>query len=326
MHRILTGIGLAAAVVLIGASATMNYLFAISLGKTWLDGQVLGAVAVAADVLKAIVIVLVAAAARDGRRTFVVIGTLAFLLFSLASLVAASGFASQNRGAVTDRRGAERAELTRAELDLASTERKLARLPAHRARSVVDAALASYEVDPRWRAAAACRQTVTPSLRDFCRQVADVRQELAASAEADRLEAEMARYSARVDMLVGRGANRAADPQARLLAEAFGLDESTVQRLLMALLSLVVEVASGLGIYLSTGHSRPAAVASASSAELREPHPVSCATEQTQADVPVVPVQPVSASASTVVMTSVKAPRTRRMHASIGIVGLKAPE
>ena len=51
MHRILTGIGLAAAVVLIGASATMNYLFAISLGKTWFEGQVLGAVSVAADIL-----------------------------------------------------------------------------------------------------------------------------------------------------------------------------------------------------------------------------------------------------------------------------------
>ena len=234
MHRILTGIGLAAAVVLIGASATMNYLFAISLGKTWLEGQVLGAVSVAADILKAIVVVLVAAAAHDGRRIFVVIGSLAFVLFSMASLVAATGFASQNRGAVIDGRSAARAELARAERDLAETERKLARLTSFRAKSVAEAALAGYEVDPRWRAAGACRQTVTPTLRDFCRAVSDLRQELAVAAEAARLESDTARQRARIEQLAASGANHAADPQAHLLAAAFGLNEGTVQRFLMA--------------------------------------------------------------------------------------------
>lgn len=82
----------------------------------------LGAVSVAADVLKAIVVVLIAAAARDGRRTFVVVGSLAFVLFSLASLVAATRFCrpKSRRGHGWPRGHATRTELTRVERELSA--------------------------------------------------------------------------------------------------------------------------------------------------------------------------------------------------------------
>ena len=88
MVRLLTMIGLAAAAVLIGASATMNYMFASSLGKTPLEGYILGTVSVSVDVLKALLAVFVAKALREGQRGFVIIGGGAWLL-SKASKVSA---------------------------------------------------------------------------------------------------------------------------------------------------------------------------------------------------------------------------------------------
>ena len=74
MPRLLTGIAVLAAFVLLGASSMMNYMFASSLGRTPLEGIVLGVVAVGVDVLKAVVAVVLGVAARDRRWGFFCIG------------------------------------------------------------------------------------------------------------------------------------------------------------------------------------------------------------------------------------------------------------
>ncbi len=258
MQRALTMIGLIAVTVLIAASATMNYLFATSLGRTVLEGQVLGVVSVAVDILKAVLAVFVAAGARDGRRAFVVIGSAAFLLFSMASMLAAAGFTAHARGAATGSRATLAARLQRAELDVVNLQAKLAAIPVRRAASIVEDAFNTAMLDRRWRQSKECTAATTAAQSEFCSGYFRIRAELTAAREMLRLEAEIVRHRAEIDRLTADGALALADPQAHLIAEMLGVSEDTVQRLLMTFVALVVEVSSGLGFYLATGHrSRP---------------------------------------------------------------------
>ena len=256
MHRALTFIGLGAAVVLILASATMNYLFAVSLGRSAIEGRVLGVVSVAVDILKALLAVFVASAAIDGRRVFVVIGSLAFLLFTCASVVAAAGFASANRGEVFSGREQMNDRLVAAESEVAEMRARRKTLPSHRPASVVEEALNAARQDRRWQVSKECTASSNGTMREFCEGYFRLRGELAAAREATRLDDAIKQQLASMEQLRGNGAGTIADPQARLFARALGIEEGSVQRLLMALIALVVEVASGLGIYLATGHTR----------------------------------------------------------------------
>ncbi len=256
MVRLLTAIGLAMAAVLIAASATMNYVFASSLGKTAFEGTILGAVSVAVDVLKALLAVFVAKALRGGQRGFVVIGSGAFLLFSIGSFVAASGFASSNRGAVTEARRAAAQVLVETEQDLVLAQRSRAALPNHRSAPIIETAIAALKVDARWNASRGCVAPLTTGQREVCAQVAALNIELATARERTRLDSLVAELRNRASVQRRLGGSDAADPQVRLLAQSLGLDEATVQRLLMSMLALIVEVSSALGIYLATGHAR----------------------------------------------------------------------
>ncbi len=77
--------------------------------------------------------------------------------------------------------------------------------------------------------------------------------ELAAREEIDQLDQRLRELQVRAVELRTKGAAVGGDPQARWLAGISGADDGTVQKLLMVLLALVVEIASGFGVYLVTG-------------------------------------------------------------------------
>lgn len=256
MQRALMFVAIAAAVTLIAASAVMNYSFSVTLGRTPFEGQVFGFIALAVDVLKAALVVFIAMAARDARRTFVIVGCCAFALFTLASLLAAAGFTAQSRKTTSDGRSNAAALLQRARSDLASLEAKLRAIPSHRAASIVEDALQAATADRRFAQAQDCTAASTSMLRSFCDEYRKIRSEMTAAREAARLETAIIAARAAVDRLVEAGAQQQADAQARLIGDAIGLSEEATQRLLIAFMALLVEVSSGFGMYLATGHVR----------------------------------------------------------------------
>lgn len=256
MKVILTILGGTAAAVLICASATMNFLFARSLGHTELDGLVLGVVSVALDILKAVLAVLVARAAADGRRAYVIVGGSVFCLITLVSLAASIGFTSNNRSAVTSSREMLNQELASIESKLKELRLQLAALPARRANTILDELLSTARQDRRWQETKQCATAATQAGRTYCDAFFRLRAERATAIEAHRLDEKITSEELRASELRKVGAGGESDPQARLLMAAFGLDETLVRRVLMALVAIVVEIVSGLGIYLVGGHAR----------------------------------------------------------------------
>ena len=247
--------GLAAA-VLICASATMNFLFARKLGHSEFDGLVLGIVSVALDLLKAVLAVLVARAAADGRRAYVIVGGSVFCLITLVSLTASIGFTSNNRSAVTSSRERLNQELLFIENRLKEIRSQLAALPARRPTTILDELLSANRQDRRWHETKECSAASTQAGRTYCEGFFRLRAERATAIEWHRVSEIIASEEQRALQLRKVGAGGESDPQARLLMAAIGLDETVVRRLLMALVAIVVEIVSGLGIYLVSGLGR----------------------------------------------------------------------
>ena len=106
-----TILGATAGFVFIAASAAMNWMFMIAQGKTVLEGQVLGLVSIAIDVVKALMPFFIGAAWAHRQWLRTLLGASVFGLFFSFSLLSALGFVATNRGAVANSRAAQSSQL-----------------------------------------------------------------------------------------------------------------------------------------------------------------------------------------------------------------------
>jgi len=93
MMRLLSALGVLAALVFVVASAAMNWTFMKGQGATVEEGHILGAVSVAVSILNALLPLFMAHAWVNGRRAFVAFAAPVFVVFLCFSLLAALGFA-----------------------------------------------------------------------------------------------------------------------------------------------------------------------------------------------------------------------------------------
>ncbi|MGO9720644.1 MAG: hypothetical protein ACLPOA_08680 [Methylocella sp.] len=112
----------------IAASAAMNWMFMIAQGKTVLEGQVLGLVSIAIDVVKALMPFFIGAAWAHRQWLRTLLGAGVFGLFFSFSLLSALGFVATSRGAVANSRAALSSQLESARKELGETEARLAAL------------------------------------------------------------------------------------------------------------------------------------------------------------------------------------------------------
>jgi hypothetical protein len=107
MQLVASGLAGLAGIIFIAASAAMNWMSRRAQGKTALEGQILGRVSIAVDVVKALSPFFIAAAwvhrqwLRAAGLSFAV-----FAPFFTFSVLSALGFVASNRGAVASGRAA----------------------------------------------------------------------------------------------------------------------------------------------------------------------------------------------------------------------------
>lgn len=255
MRFVTSLIGLLAALVMLGVSGAMNYLFLSSLGKTPLEGQLLGAASAAADGLKALLPFFIVWAWRARRFSVAFPGLIAWVFFSGFSLLSAIGFAAANRGAIIQTRDSQSIalEITRTELKAANI--KLATIPAHRVAAIVREEIERQKQNRRWSSTSGCKDATATQSRTFCSNYYSLRAERAASIEAQRLTVIISELKTKAEGLQKSGAGQDADPQVSFLARVFALGEGRVRLVLIIVVAFLVEIGSSLGLYLSTNHS-----------------------------------------------------------------------
>lgn len=252
MRHVFGVFGVIAALILLGVSAAMNWQFGYSLGKTSFDAHVFGAASVAADGLKALMPFFIFAAWRNRTWSQALGGSALWAVCIIYALTSAIGFAALNRSDTTGTRAlqAEKYGDLRGELNRVTEQH--GNLSQHRAVGTVEADIEGAKQHIRWTTTKGCTDATVDLSREFCEGYHKLQAELAASKQGAALQARADELRAKLGDMNGLAAANLADPQAAFLSRLSGIEVAQIELALTVLITLLVELGSSLGLYVST--------------------------------------------------------------------------
>lgn len=253
MQIIMRSVGLLVTLGLIAVSVMMNFRFGQSLGRTEWDGLVYGMASACADGFKVILPFAIAMAWRSSRLLAATVGSALWLVFTAYSMTSSLGHSAANRSEVA---GGKRHEIAtyqdqRRALEVKQRERE--QLPTFRPIATVEAELAASEQNRKWVSSKQCLDATSRDLRSFCEGHARLQGELATAKRATDLDAEVATLRGKVEGAGAQGAGQESDAQVAILRDLLGLSDERVRLALTVMVSLMVELGSGLGLFVVFG-------------------------------------------------------------------------
>jgi len=256
MRHALGVLGVLAAGVLLVVSAAMNWRFGYHLGTTELDGYIYGSASAAADCMKALVPFFIFAAIRNkmwaqAAASFVVWGVV-----TVYSLTSALGYTALNRQDTAGTRATQAQAYQDLRSDLNRARDKLSWVPQHRPASVVQSEMIGMELKRQWRWTNGCTSVSGRTNRVFCDTYTTLKAELASAHEAAKLDARITEINTKLRQSEAVSAFSDSDPQAAMLTNIAGIFMSGVkvehiQMALVIFVALLLEVGSGLGLYIA---------------------------------------------------------------------------
>lgn len=255
MRHALGVLGICAAGVLLLVSAAMNWRFGFQLGTTEFDGIIYGSASAAADCLKALVPFFFFAAIRNKMWSQAMASAVVWTVVTAYSLTSALGHAALNRADTSGQRAAQVTTYKDLRADLERAKSQLGWVPQHRPAATVSAELAGLEKDRRWQWTNGCTRVRGKGNRLFCEKHASGKAELASAQQAAKLETRIAEVQAKLGSLDGV-THSSADPQAAVLTKIAGVflpgvKMEDIQTALVIFIALLLEVGSGLGMYIA---------------------------------------------------------------------------
>jgi hypothetical protein len=276
-QKLMLAAGLLAASGFTLVSIAANMRFGISLASTPFDRIVYATLSIAADLMKIALPLVVAILWRKGELIFAFAGAVFWMGAVAFSICAAIGFAASTRShtvavgeSLIESRKAWEAKITRIEgrLDLVSVHP-----PANVIQAEIDRLLRTPGTD-------GCQVINGPVTQNTCPKVDRLRQELAASQEVARLEADLAADRGALSEMPA--AAFVADPQSAALSRLTGFGEEELRNAVAVLIAFLVELGSALGFSVIILAARSTAAKSQASSveENKEPSPPSRETTQ----------------------------------------------
>jgi hypothetical protein len=175
---------------------------------------------------------------------------------SAYSMTSALGHAALNRLDTSGQRAVQTATYHDLRADADRAKEQLGWIPAHRPAETVTAELNVQKAQRQWTTTRECTTVTGKSARDFCQQYHKLNAELASGQQSQKLEARIAEIGAKLATTPGGTVLSDADPQASVLARLTGLDVSQVQTALTIFVALLIEIGSGLGMYVAFAYWR----------------------------------------------------------------------
>ena len=135
---------------------------------------------------------------------------------------------------------------------LAQVAQQQSWLEKHRSAGMVEAEIGGAKQNVRWTSSAGCTNATVTLSREFCESYHKLQAELAAAKKDEALQKRADEVRTKLDAMDGRSAVKTADPQADILSKVLGIDLSQIEVGLTILITLLVELGSSLGLYVST--------------------------------------------------------------------------
>ncbi|NBU58321.1 MAG: hypothetical protein EBS23_00795 [Betaproteobacteria bacterium] len=229
----------------------MNWRFGYSLGRTEVDGFIYAGASAAADALKALVPFFFFAAVRNRMWSHAAAAAVVGAVVTAYSLAAALGHAALNRNATAGHRLVEIQAYKAVSDDLKRAQDQLSWIAPHRPPAAVRAEIAGLKAERLWTATQSCTAVTGKISRDYCQKYQTLVVELESGQQAEALGLRIRDAQTKLEGMNGAAASGGADPQAAVLAELLGLDVARVQFRLVVFVAILLEVGSGLGMYMA---------------------------------------------------------------------------
>jgi hypothetical protein len=256
MRHALGVLGVLAAGVLLAVSAAMNWQFGYNLGRTPFDGQIYGAASAAADCMKALVPFFFFAAWRNKMWSQAAASALVWGVVTAYSLTSALGHAALNRADTTGTRSVQSLNYQDVRSDLKRAQDELSWIPQHRPAATILADISGAKAHRAWGWSSGCTKLDGKAEVQHCSKFHALQAELGSAEKADGLEKRVADAQSKLATTSSHTGSAEADPQAAvltaLLAKLFpSIKVVDVQTMMTVFVALLLEVGSGLGMYVA---------------------------------------------------------------------------
>lgn len=257
MRYLFSLIGIVAALVFMAVSAYFNFRYGVSKygGGVAFDGYAVGALAVAADVSKAVAPLFVAWFWAARKPVLAGLGIVWIGVCIVFSLMSSSGFITEKRDSYAADRAATSGTYASVRKQLRDARQRLEVLGASRPVATIEAELASQRTNRRWSSSKQCTNATATRSRAFC---ATYNTSLGQLAKAKTIATERARVQRLVqeaNRLRGAGGLKQVDPQLAFF-EQFGIHAGTMDLALVIAMVMMLEFGSAFLLVLSWPHER----------------------------------------------------------------------
>jgi len=261
-------LGIVASLTFIGGSALLNYRMGYTSADNPTDGIVYGSLAAAGDGLKALSPFVAAYGWRNRDWMAMTAATVIFVIFTAYSFTSSLGFSSQHRAVKEGTAAAEMERHQDARTQIDADRNRLASLGPQRSSAEVDQQLQNQLNSPigsgRWTVDQMSDGCVKnkPVTRAACKVIAKLKEEKLRAEEGERLSVEIKSLATTTKTTT---VIQSVDPQTdalaflgrvlHLLAKDSKASEHGSQHAgfgLALLMALVIELGSGLGLYVAT--------------------------------------------------------------------------
>jgi hypothetical protein len=181
-----------------------------------------------------------------------------FAVFSFYSFTSELGLYALSREAVASDAQAGKEGYAAAKAERARITSRLKELGPQRPAGAVQADMDAAKQGGLWRGSEGCTQATWTAARTFCTGFEKLKGELASAQEAERLRGQDEKLAVKLSGFDLAAVMRSSDPQSEALSRFTGFSSSAIRDALAVLVALLIELGSGLGLWVATAGTRAA--------------------------------------------------------------------
>lgn len=256
MRALVSAIGVLVALGFMTLSAAINWRYGLSLGRDATDQTIYAALSVLCDIAKALSPFFCWWAIERRRPFQAVISGLFWAACTIYSLSSAAGFVELNTTTQAGKVSSGRDESAELEASSQRKRQQLERLGTVTPAGVLTTRVNGLHTDARWASTKFCTDMRSRQDKSFCDELVGLVGEREKAEASERLESEIATVRARLNQLGATSQSKSADPRVGLVTRLFRSEQSKVQLFFSLLFVVVLEIGSGLGLFIATSHGQ----------------------------------------------------------------------
>lgn len=235
-------------------STAMAIRFGYELGIAEHDRILYATAGGLADVLKSLLPLFIVAAYLARQWVRCALACVVFVIFTCYSLAASFGLAAIQSAGKVGTHAAEVRTVKDQRAELARLQKQRDALGVPRPVPTIEADIRAAKLDKAWGTSKECTDITAQASRTLCQQIERLEGERSTATTANDLERQIATLRGKLSASDDGKADVEADPQAAAISKLLGFDKDTVRGGLHALVAILLELGSGLGLYLVFGH------------------------------------------------------------------------